>query len=47
MSNAVGSNVFDINLGLGLPFLLGSLITSKPVSLLSPIQMVSMKRMRI
>uniref|UniRef100_H2YKM2 Sodium/calcium exchanger membrane region domain-containing protein n=1 Tax=Ciona savignyi TaxID=51511 RepID=H2YKM2_CIOSA len=38
VSNAIGSNVFDINLGLGLPFLIASLITSKPVQLLSPIQ---------
>nr|CAB3266163.1 sodium/potassium/calcium exchanger 2 [Phallusia mammillata] len=38
VSNAIGSNVFDINLGLGLPFLLRSLITSEPVTLLSPIQ---------
>uniref|UniRef100_F6W0S4 Sodium/potassium/calcium exchanger 2 n=1 Tax=Ciona intestinalis TaxID=7719 RepID=F6W0S4_CIOIN len=38
VSNAIGSNVFDINLGLGLPFLIASLITSEPVHLLSPLQ---------
>ncbi|XP_076825636.1 sodium/potassium/calcium exchanger 4-like [Clavelina lepadiformis] len=38
VSNAIGSNVFDINLGLGLPFLIGSIITSKPVQLLTPLQ---------
>lgn len=26
VSNAIGSNVFDINLGLGLPFLIRTLI---------------------
>ena len=26
MSNAIGSNVFDINLGLGLPFLIRAII---------------------
>ena len=26
MSNAIGSNVFDINLGIGLPFLIRSII---------------------
>lgn len=39
VSNALGSNVFDINLGLGLPFFITSLVTSNPVSLLSPLQM--------
>ncbi|XP_039271807.2 sodium/potassium/calcium exchanger 4-like [Styela clava] len=39
VSNALGSNVFDINLGLGLPFFITSLVTSSPVSLLSPLQM--------
>jgi len=44
VSNAIGSNVFDINLGLGLPFLIRSAITSKPVHLLSPVQGVSQTR---
>lgn len=26
MSNAIGSNVFDINLGIGLPFVIRGLI---------------------
>jgi K+-dependent Na+/Ca+ exchanger-like protein len=34
VSNAIGSNVFDINLGLGLPFLIFCLVRSEPVSLL-------------
>jgi len=38
VSNAIGSNVFDINLGLGLPFLIGTLARSKPIALLTPIQ---------
>ena len=41
VSNAIGSNVFDINLGLGLPFFLNSLITGKPVHLLTSMQKVS------
>jgi len=32
VSNAIGSNVFDIMLGLGIPFLISSLIYDKPVS---------------
>jgi len=37
VSNAIGSNVFDINLGLGLPFVIGSLINKmKPIPLLTP-----------
>nr|BAD36898.1 Na+/Ca2+ exchanger [Asterias amurensis] len=35
VSNAIGSNVFDINLGLGLPFFIRILITSSPINLLS------------
>ena len=34
-SNAIGSNVFDIDLGLGLPFLIFTLVRDQPVSLLS------------
>ena len=40
VSNAIGSNVFDINLGLGLPFLIGTLARQKPIHLLTPIQEV-------
>lgn len=37
VSNAIGSNVFDIDLGLGLPFVISSLIRNfEPVKLLSP-----------
>ena len=36
VSNAIGSNVFDIDLGLGLPFLISILIRKmKPVNLLT------------
>lgn len=35
VSNAIGSNVFDIDLGLGLPFLIFTLVRDQPVSLLS------------
>lgn len=35
VSNALGSNVFDINLGLGLPFLIRVLYTGQSVKLLS------------
>ncbi|XP_038050397.1 sodium/potassium/calcium exchanger 2-like [Patiria miniata] len=35
VSNAIGSNVFDINLGLGLPFLISILIYKRPLSLLT------------
>jgi Ca2+/Na+ antiporter len=31
VSNAIGSNVFDILLGLGLPWALGALVTGEPV----------------
>ena len=41
VSNAIGSNVFDINLGLGLPFLIRILIDKgKAFSLLSSTQQV-------
>ena len=37
VSNAIGSNVFDINLGLGLPFIIRIAIDAgKPITLLSP-----------
>ena len=37
VSNAIGSNVFDIDLGLGLPFAISNLIRKmKPVVLLTP-----------
>lgn len=32
VSNAIGSNVFDIMLGLGIPFLISTLIYDKPVA---------------
>ena len=36
VSNAIGSNVFDIDLGLGLPFVISSLIRNfEPVYVLS------------
>ena len=36
VSNAIGSNVFDIDLGIGLPFVLKSLIDNfEPIQLLS------------
>lgn len=35
VSNAIGSNVFDINLGLGAPFLIFTAARAKPVSLLN------------
>jgi len=38
VSNAIGSNVFDINLGLGAPFLIFTIARSKPVSLLNQVQ---------
>lgn len=37
VSNAIGSNVFDINLGIGLPFVIRILIDNfKPIHLLTP-----------
>ena len=42
VSNAIGSNVFDINLGLGLPFIIRIAIDAgKPISLLSATEWVS------
>ena len=36
VSNAIGSNVFDIDLGIGLPFVIKSLIDNmNPIKLLS------------
>lgn len=36
VSNAIGSNVFDINLGLGLPFVIrGVIVNFEPVLLLT------------
>ena len=41
VSNAIGSNVFDINLGLGLPFALRIAIDAgAPISLLSDAEWV-------
>jgi len=34
VSNALGSNVFDINLGLGLPFLIKTIIQRSPLILM-------------
>ena len=39
-SNAIGSNVFDINLGLGFPMLIFTLGRGEPVSLLKADQWV-------
>ena len=36
VSNAIGSNVFDILLGLGLPWTLGTLIFQKPIEVPAP-----------
>lgn len=42
VSNAIGSNVFDINLGLGLPFLIRIAIDKgRAFSLLTQEQLVS------
>ena len=41
VSNAIGSNVFDIDLGLGLPFVISSMIRNfKPVLLINEAEMV-------
>ena len=41
VSNAIGSNIFDIDLGLGLPFVISNLIRNmKPVKLLTPAEEV-------
>ena len=45
VSNALGSNVFDINLGLGLPFLIKTIIKNgQPVLLLTPVELVKSSR---
>ena len=42
MSNAIGSNVFDIDLGLGLPFLIRIIIQAgQPMMLLDDEEQVS------
>jgi len=42
VSNAIGSNVFDIDLGVGLPFVIGSAIRElKPVVLITPAEKAS------
>ena len=42
VSNAIGSNVFDIDLGLGLPFVISNLIRDmKPVKLLTRMEEVT------
>lgn len=44
VSNAIGSNVFDINLGIGLPFVIRILIDKlEPIHLLSAEEQVSRK----
>ena len=44
VSNAIGSNVFDIDLGIGLPFVIKSLIDNlKPIRLLSEADQVNWK----
>lgn len=44
VSNAIGSNVFDILLGLGLPWTLGTLINQKPIAVdaenLTPLSLI-------
>ena len=42
VSNAIGSNVFDINLGLGLPFIIRIAIDrGRPINLLEDHERVS------
>jgi Ca2+/Na+ antiporter len=42
VSNAIGSNVFDIDLGIGLPFVIKSLIDDfNPIRLLSETDQVN------
>jgi len=36
VSNAIGSNIFDIDLGIGLPFLIKILIDGHPLDTLTP-----------
>ena len=49
VSNAIGSNVFDIDLGLGLPFLVRMLFMDqlKPIQLLSADEKVSSSLKRL
>lgn len=45
VSNAIGSNVFDINLGIGLPYFIRILISKfEPANLLTEEEMVSCDR---
>lgn len=44
VSNAIGSNVFDINLGIGLPFVIRTLIDNmEPIYLLTPNEQVKIE----
>ena len=44
VSNAIGSNVFDINLGIGLPFVIRILIDNlEPIHLLTPAEEVNIE----
>lgn len=44
VSNAIGSNVFDIDLGIGLPFVIKSLIDNlNPIKLLNDVDQVNVK----
>jgi len=46
VSNAIGSNVFDIDLGLGLPFVISSLIRNgEAVKILTKEEQVSYDRL--
>lgn len=48
VSNAIGSNVFDIDLGLGLPFVISSLIRNfEPVYVLTKKEQVSPSKFSI
>ena len=45
VSNAIGSNVFDINLGIGLPFVIRTLIDNlEPIHLLTPDEEVKIEK---
>ena len=44
VSNAIGSNVFDINLGIGLPFVIRTLIDNmEPIYLITPNEQVKIE----
>ena len=44
VSNAIGSNVFDINLGIGLPFVIRTLIDNmEPIHLITPNEQVKIE----